>query len=76
MSPGVPRGHSKRGRLVRQLATSEETEHAIRSNHRIRIKTEEKANVIAVVLGDILEFRTNHLVARTKVLGWWFSMVV
>ena len=32
--------------------------------HRRRVKTEEKAKVVAVVLGDVLECRTNHLAAR------------
>ena len=42
------------------------------SQHRRRIKTEEKAKVVAVGWGDVLECRTNHLAARmygTKVFG-------
>ena len=55
------------------------------SQHRRRIKTEEKAKVVAVGWGDVLECRTNHLAARmygTKVfgrtsifVGLWFGIV-
>ena len=41
-------------------------------NHRRSIKTEEKAKVVAVGYGDVLECRTNHLAAKmiwTKVFG-------
>ena len=35
-----------------------------RINYRKRIKTEEKAKVVAVVLENVLECRPNHLTAR------------
>ena len=50
-------------------------------HHRRRIKTAEKANVLAVVWGDILECCTNHYSSKddlnkifwrtSTLVGWW-----